>query len=105
MFTPIVFADREAMRQRLANAGDQLHALGIEQRGQHLAGRDHVADVDFLVDHGPIHRRADGGPAERGLDFIDHFVGAAKFGFARSHRRRYLVVLLALTAFDFSRAP
>ena len=48
--TPMLLADPEPVRQRLAHAGHQLHLLRIEERDQHLAGRDHVADVDLLVD-------------------------------------------------------
>ena len=87
-------ADLEPVRQRLAHAGHQLHPLGIEERDQHLARRDHVAHIDLLVDDGSVDGRADGGPIERGLHFVDGLLGSLQVRLGGSQRRGRLLVLL-----------
>ncbi len=88
-------ADLEAVGQRLADVGDQLHAFGIEQRDQQLAGRDHIADVDLLIDHHALERRTDGGPIERGLHFIHRFARVLEIGIGGAQRGGgFLVILL-----------
>ena len=85
-------ADLEPTRQRLAHAGHQLHPFGIEEREQHLAGRDHVADVDLLVDHGAVDGGADGGPIQRRLHFLDGLPRPQQFRLGGSQVRAELFV-------------
>ena len=68
-------ADLEPASQGLANAGYKLHVFRVEERDQHLARRNHVADIDLLVDDRSVDGRADGGPIQRGLHFVDGRLG------------------------------
>jgi len=45
--------------ERLADVRHQLHLVWIVEREQGLAGCDSVTDVDLLIHHDAIHRRAD----------------------------------------------
>ncbi len=81
-------ADLEAVSQGLTNAGHKLHVFRIEERDQHLARRNHVADIDLLVDDRSVDGRADSGPIQRGLHFIDGRLGAVKVRLGGLHALR-----------------
>ena len=71
--------DLQSVRERLADAGDQLHPQGVKERREDLPRRHHVADGDLLVDHDSPDRGPDRCPFERGLNLIDRFLRAAQF--------------------------
>ena len=72
-----------------------MHPFGIEERDEHLARRDHVARVDFLVDHSAVEGGANGGPIQRGLHFVDGFLRSLEIRFGGSQCRDGLFVILA----------
>jgi hypothetical protein len=76
-----VLADLQLTGQGLADTGDQLHPFGVKQRHQHLARRDHVADIHFLVDDHAGEGRPEGGPVQHRLDFLDALPGLQQAGF------------------------
>ena len=87
--------DLESVRQRFADAGDELHVFRIEEREQQLARRDHVAGADLLVDHDAVDGRADGGPIQRCLHFVDGLFGPHQVRLGRSQRSDLLIVLFS----------
>ena len=95
-------ADLEAASQGFTNAGYKLHVFRIKERDQHLARRNHVADIDLLVDDGSVDGRTDGGPIQRGLHFIDGRLGAVKVRLGGLQRCDSLSYCCWLIVLDFT---
>ena len=86
--------DGKFVGERLADLGDELHPLGIEERDECLARGDHVADIDLLVDDDSTDRCSRIVPNRAWPSLRDGFLDAADLSLGRFRGRDHPVVLL-----------